>query len=90
MIDAKLIYDYFALSGGEKCMFTACISDEGFMVDISLPSRVSNEQIAQLFIERMPSIYIAGMNKNTGSVVVPTKTICGSVIDIYFNRAGVK
>ena len=80
------MYDYFELSGDEEVVFSTIVLEEGFEVNITLPDRISDEQIAHYFYENVRFDYLCGMNKRVGNITVPVKTTQGTTMDISFNR----
>lgn len=78
--------DYFKLSDDEEMLYTDEILPEGFKVNITLPDRITNEQIAHYFYTHVPLICLCGMNERVGDTTVVVETLRGESISISFNR----
>lgn len=80
------MYDHFGLSGDEELLYSEQILPEGFKVDITLPDRITNEEIADYFHHTLPSIYLCGMNRDVGKTVVIVKIRTVNTWTVCFNR----
>ena len=80
------MYRHFGLSGNEELFYSEQILPEGFKVCVTLPDRITNEQLVEYFYRNVPLNMLCGMNKNVGEIVVPIETINGQCMDICFNR----
>lgn len=78
--------DYFKLSDDEEMLYTDEILPEGFKVNITLPDRITNEQIAYYFYLNVPLTCLCGMNKHVGDTTVVVETLHGESISVSFNR----
>lgn len=78
--------DYFKLSDDEEMLYTDEILPEGFKVNITLPDRITNEQIAYYFYTHVPLTCLCGMNERVGDTTVVVETLRGNSISISFNR----
>lgn len=80
------MYDYFKLSDDEEILYSDIILPEGFKVNVTLPDRITNEQIAYYFYLNIPMICLHGMNERVGDITVTVETLCCNSINISFNR----